>query len=113
MLSLLQRRAFWQSGYEPPLQAAVEGIADYDTIWLGFPIWGGSAPPVIRSFLSTHDLSGKTQVPFITHGGYGIGNDLRVLAGHALGASLAGEFVMEADQERRTLEQVTGWLGRR
>ena len=101
-----------ESGYEPPLEASVENIADYDTIWLGFPIWGGSVPPVIRSFLSGHDLSGKTLIPFITHGGYGIGDSLSVLAEHASGARLAGEFVMEADQERRTLEQVTGWLGR-
>lgn len=102
-----------ESGYEPPLQAGVGNIADYDTIWLGFPIWGGSLPPVIRSFLSGHDLSGKTLVPFITHGGYGIGNSLSLLAEHEPGARLAREFVLEADQERRTLERVTDWLGQR
>ncbi|WP_197029429.1 flavodoxin [Paracoccus pantotrophus] len=48
-----------ESGYEPPLEASVENIAQYDRIWLGFPIWGGSVPPVIRSFLSTHDLSAR------------------------------------------------------
>ena len=102
-----------ESGYEPALEAGVENITDYDTIWLGFPIWGGSVPPVIRSFLSGHDLSGKTLIPFITPGGYGIGNSLTVVAEHAPQARLAEPFVLEADQERRTLERVTDWLGQR
>lgn len=102
-----------ESGYEPPLESSVENIADYDTIWLGFPIWGGSVPPVIRSFLSGHDLSGKTLIPFITHGGYGTGNSLAVVAEHAPQARLVEPFVLEADQERRTLERVTDWLGQR
>ena len=43
----------------------------YKNVFLGFPIWGETTPPVIRSFLRTHDLSGRTLRPFITHGGYG------------------------------------------
>jgi flavodoxin len=98
-------------GYEPPLAAKVPDIAAYTTIFLGFPIWGETAPPVIRSFLKAHDLKGKTLRPFITHGGYGPGNSLAVLAAHAPGARIEPAFVMEADQERRTMEQVKSWLG--
>lgn len=103
-----------ESNFEPPLRATVPNLSDYDTVFLGFPIWGQTAPPVIRSFLSAHDLSGKALVPFITHGGYGLGNSLSVVATHARGAQIADTaFSMEADQERRTLEQVTRWLGGR
>ncbi|RPI40283.1 MAG: flavodoxin, partial [Hyphomicrobiaceae bacterium] len=35
-------------------------------MFLGFPIWGTTAPPVIRSFLSRYDLAGKTIFPLIT-----------------------------------------------
>ena len=63
------------SGYRPPLKASVPNIGLYEVVFLGFPIWGETAPPVIRSFLSQHDLSGKTLVPFITHGGYGQGRE--------------------------------------
>lgn len=106
-----QARRERDSGFEPALQARVPDIADYSTVFLGFPIWGGTAPPIIRSFLSNHDLAGKTLIPFITHGGYGLGNSLTVLAAHAPQAQLldAG-LTMEADQERRTLERVTDWL---
>jgi flavodoxin len=107
-----QARQERDRGYEPPLAAKVGDIAAYDTIFLGFPIWGETAPPVIRSFLRAHDLAGRTLRPFITHGGYGPGNSLSVLESHALGTRIEPAFVMEADQERRTLDEVTGWLER-
>jgi flavodoxin len=106
-----QARQERDRGYEPPLEATVPDMAAYETVFLGFPIWGETAPPVIRSFLRAHDLSGKTLRPFITHGGYGVGNSLAILADHAPGARIEPPFSMEADQERRTLNQVTSWLG--
>lgn len=99
------------SGYEPPLAGKVENIAKYGRIFLGFPVWGETAPPPIRSFLKAHDLRAKTLRPFITHGGFGVGNSRAVLAAHAVGAAIEDPFVMEADQERRTLNQVRDWLG--
>jgi flavodoxin len=98
-------------GFEPSLAELVPDFERYETVFLGFPIWGMSAPPVIRSFLSRHDLSGKALVPFITHDGYGRGNSLDVVTLHAPQAQLVEGFSLEADQERRTLEQVTSWLG--
>lgn len=100
------------SGFEPSLAAKVDNIAAYGTVFLGFPIWGETAPPPIRSFLKAHDLRGKTLRPFITHGGYGVGNSQAVLATYAVGTIIEKPFVMEADQERRTLNQVRDWLGK-
>lgn len=98
------------SGFEPPLAAWVDNIAAYDEIYLGFPIWGETAPPVIRSFLKEHDLTGKTLRPFITHGGFGPGSSATVLRSYADGARIEEPFVMEALQERRTMTEVKGWL---
>ena len=98
------------TGLEPPLGASVERMAGYETLYLGFPIWGMTAPPVIRSFLSGHDLAGKTIVPFITHGGYGLGDSLEVVARHAPQARLVEGLTMERPQERQTIERVTEWL---
>jgi len=100
------------SGFRPPLKTVVPDIGSYEVVFLGFPIWGETAPPVIRSFLTQHDLSGKALVPFITHGGYGQGRSMNVVKEHAAGARILNPFVMEADQERRTLMQVSQWLGR-
>ncbi|PKA44539.1 flavodoxin (plasmid) [Rhizobium sullae] len=98
------------AGYLPPLKTSVADVRRYDTIYLGFPIWGMTAPPVVRSFLRGHDLSGKIIHPFITHGGYGLGDSIDIVRSIAPGADVRPAFSMEADQERRTLEQVTGWL---
>lgn len=95
---------------EPRLASTVIDILMYETIYLGFPIWGETAPPVIRSFLRVHDLSGKTVVPFITHGGYGPGGSQSVLARHAPKARLQQPFSMQADQERQTMNTVNDWL---
>lgn len=98
------------SGYQPPLKATVPDLRAYETVFLGFPIWGETAPSVIRSFLAQHDLAGKTLVPFITHGGYGLGRSMSVVRQHAPRARIFEPFVMAADQERRTLTQVSRWL---
>ncbi|MCR6499828.1 flavodoxin [Shinella sp. CPCC 101442] len=97
-------------GYEPLLKTTADTIARYSTVFLGFPIWGMTAPPVIRSFLSTHDLSGKTIVPLVTHGGYGLGDSMRVVAGHAPQANVLDAFSTQAPQERETIERVSAWL---
>jgi flavodoxin len=98
------------SGFEPVLAAHVASLAPYDAIFLGFPIWGETTPPPVRSFLKAHDLSGKSLRPFITHGGFGPGNSMAVLESHAPGARIEDPFILEADQERRTLNRVNGWL---
>lgn len=106
-----QARQERDSSYEPPLEARGPDMAVYGTVFLGFPIWEGTAPPVIRSFLTAHDLSGKALRPFITHDGHGLSNSRSVLARHAPGARLLDGFSMQADQERQTLDQVRSWLG--
>lgn len=105
-----QARQERDRNFEPILEAKVSNMAAYDTVYLGFPVWGETTPPVIRSFLKVHDLSGKTLIPFVTHGGYGLGNSQSVLASHAPKAELRRGFSLEADQERKTMNRVKSWL---
>ena len=67
----------------PPIKGKCENLADYDVVFLGYPIWWGKAPKVIFTFLESHDLTGKTVVPFCTSHSSGIGSsdtDLHRLA---------------------------------
>ena len=58
-----------------PAITALPGELDrYDTIWLGYPIWGGQAPKILYTFLESIDLSGKTVIPFCTSNSSGIGS---------------------------------------
>lgn len=99
-----------QAGYEPPLEELVSEVGAYRTVYLGFPIWGSTAPTVIKSFLSKHDLAGKDLVPLITHGGYGAGDSLAVLRRMAPDARLRKPLIIRMDQERAILREVTRWL---
>jgi flavodoxin len=105
-----QARQERDRGFEPPLEIKVRAMADYDRVFLGFPIWGETAPPIVRSFLTAHDRSGKTIIPFNTHGGYGLGNSRSILEKHAPKAKVLEGFVMEGEQERKTMERVNTWM---
>jgi len=65
---LAQIRQEVASGYSPPINTTVENVQDYDVIFIGYPIWVETAAPPIRTFLSSHDLSGKTVIPFCISG---------------------------------------------
>lgn len=60
----------------PELEELVENMADYDTVFLGYPIWGGTCPMAVFSFVEQHDFSGKTVIPFCTHGGSGFASSV-------------------------------------
>lgn len=94
----------------PPLADGVAEIGRYETVFLGFPVWGMALPAPVRTFLVTHDLEGRTLVPFITHGGYGTGSAPETLAALAPRARIMTPFVLEMDQERATMNAVSAWL---
>ena len=53
----------------PELADTIENLDDYDTIFIGYPIWWSDMPMILYSFFDAHDFDGKTIVPFSTHGG--------------------------------------------
>ena len=65
-----------EQNYLPPLKPLVKDIADYQSVYLGFPIWSMTLPPPVKSWLANTDLSGKIIYPFNTYGQYGIGNSI-------------------------------------
>lgn len=71
----------------PAVASKVENMAQYDTIYVGFPIWWYTAPRIINTFLEQYDLTGKTIVPFFTSGGSGAGETMKYLKPSAPGAN--------------------------
>ena len=63
----------------PAIAEMVADISQYDTIYIGFPIWWYEAPRIIQTFLESYDLSGKTVIPFATFGGSEMGNTDSIL----------------------------------
>ena len=71
----------------PAVASKVENMAQYNTVFVGFPIWWYIAPTIINTFLEQYDMTGKTIVPFFTSGGGGAGETLRYLKPSAPGAN--------------------------
>lgn len=69
----------------PAISGSVENLANYDTVFLGYPIWHGQAPRIISTFLESGDFAGKTIVPFCTSGSSPIGSSAASL--HTLAPS--------------------------
>lgn len=63
----------------PEIKENLSDLNEYDTIFLGFPIWWYVAPTIINTFVESQDLSGKTIIPFATSGGSGFGKTVEVL----------------------------------
>lgn len=55
----------------PELESKIENLDDYDTIFIGYPNWNSELPMPMYTFFEEHDFSGKTIIPFVTHGGSG------------------------------------------
>lgn len=63
----------------PELAAALENPGDYDVVFLGYPNWNADLPMPLYTFLEQTDLSGKTIIPFVTHGGSGFSRTVQTI----------------------------------
>lgn len=63
----------------PALSSFPRSLQQYDVIFLGYPNWWGDMPMVLYTFLEKADLTGKTIIPFNTHGGSGFSSTIRTI----------------------------------
>ena len=74
--------------FRPKMTGGEIDVSPYDIVFIGSPNWWGTIPTQIDSFLENYDLSGKTVVPFVTHGGGGVQNTTRDLTAACKGCSV-------------------------
>lgn len=72
----------------PAIAGKRDNMDEYDTIFVGFPIWWYVAPTIINTFLESYDFTGKTIIPFATSGGSGMGKTNEKLQPSCPGAKL-------------------------
>lgn len=82
-------------------------INDYDTLFLGFPIWWHVAPTIINTFLESYDFNGKKIVLFATSGGSDFGNTVKELEPSAKGAAITAGKVLS---KNATIDSLKSWL---
>ncbi len=87
-----------------PVAGRVENMSEYDTLYIGFPIWYACAPNVVNTFLKCYDLSGKKIRVFATSGGSGIGKSGEKLKPYAPGAEIIDAKLLHSPDEAK------GWV---
>lgn len=96
-----------EAGEHPRLVTHIENLKDYDVIFVGYPNWWYDMPMAIYTFFEEYDFSGKTVIPFCTHGGSRFSRSVETITGMeknarvVRGLSVAGRDVPEARQTVR------------
>jgi len=85
----------------PEISGTDANVADYDVVFVGFPIWWYVAPTIINTFLESYDFSGKTFVPFATSGGSGLGKTINNLKPSVAASAILKEGKMLNGRESK------------
>lgn len=91
--------------FRPAVAGKTENMDQYETVFVGFPIWWYVAPTIVNTFLEQQSLEGKTVVPFATSGGSGMGNTNKELASSCSGAELKEGRRFSADAGEAELKE--------
>ncbi len=94
----------------PELATHVENIDQYDVIYLGYPIWWGTMPMAMFTFLEEYNFSGKTIVPFCTHGGSSFGRSITDITSLAPSATLLDGFEVRGSSAANAGNDVKNWI---
>lgn len=78
-----------RNGIHPEITVSVSNVEDYDTVFVGYPIWWDEAPAMIATFLAENDFSGKAVIPFCTSASDDIGNSLHIFSELCTDAEIA------------------------
>ena len=98
-----------KSGARPAIKGFVDDISGYDTIFVCFPNWCGTAPMCVFTFLEHYDLTGKKIIPLCTNEGSGMANSEKDIARSCPGAEIKSGLSVRGHQAKDSAEQISAW----
>lgn len=95
----------------PEIKDPITNLDDYDIIFVGYPIWNADLPPILYSFLESNDFSGKTVIPFCTHGGSGLSDTVNTITQLLPDTTVISDgFALSRNEMENAPSEVTDWL---
>jgi len=95
----------------PELKAQVSNLDEYDTVFIGYPIWWYDLPMPVYTFLEQHDFTGKNIILFSTHGGNQLAGTVETITGKLSGSTvLQNAFTISRDDMNSAEAEVGTWL---
>lgn len=97
-------------GELPPMLGRLENVDQYDTVFIGGPVWWGTYPQVMFTFFRDYDLNGKTIIPFTTHEGSGLASCVEDVRSAYPNADVKPGFAIYGHDVRSGRSKVEKWL---
>ncbi len=97
-------------GELPPMVGRLENVDQYDTVFIGGPVWWGTYPQVMFTFFRDYDLNGKTIIPFTTHEGSGLASCVEDVRSAYPNADVKPGFAIYGHDVRSGRSKVEKWL---
>ncbi len=94
----------------PKLTTHITNLADYDVIFVGYPNWWYDMPMAIYTFFDEYDFSGKTIIPFVTHGGSSFSQSVETIAKMEKGAKIIKGPSIPARSVPNSKSSIVNWL---
>lgn len=98
-----------KSNARPEIKGYVENMDQYDTIFVGYPCWCGTAPMCVFTFLEHYDLTGKTIIPFCTNEGSGLANSVAHIRSACPGANVTEGQSFRGHKCEAGAEEIGAW----
>lgn len=99
-----------QNDIHPTLATEIDNFDDYDAIFVGYPIWWYQMPMAMYSFFDKFDCSGKTLIPFSTHGGSGWSGTLEDIRELVPDATMVDGYSISRNYTATSREGILNWL---
>lgn len=99
-----------QENARPELSTHIDNLSQYDTIFIGFPNWWGDMPMALYTFFDEYDFSGKTIVPFCTHGGSGLSDTVNSIKKEESNATVFEGLAIRDSNIDKSDDDVITWL---
>ena len=98
------------AGARPALKGQIANFDDYDRVFVGYPIWWGDMPQILYSFFDAYELSGKTVVPFCTHGGSGFAGTPAAIRALEPDATVLDGLAVSRDSIQDARREIVDWV---
>ncbi|MBQ6118274.1 MAG: hypothetical protein IJK98_03495 [Clostridia bacterium] len=99
-----------EKGVHPALKDQPESLADYDIIFLGFPVWNGTIPRAVATFLEDYDMVDKALIPFCYAADGEVGESLNDIASICRYSAIISVYMIPDGDFRNTEPILEGWM---
>lgn len=100
------------SNARPEIKDSIENFEQYDTVFVGYPNWWGDMPMILYTFFDTYDFSGKTIIPFNTHGGSGFSDTINTIKELEPDANVNDDgYTVSRNDVQEAEPEIIVWLG--